>query len=88
MHSSRLSNAKSNHQPSRDGFSTISDHFLFCLLLCSVENLVKKARDLIEIWRRFSDENITNQMYDVALQALESDDVLVRNGDLIRINSQ
>jgi len=47
-----------------------------------------KARDLIEIWRRFSDENITNQMYDVALQALESDDVLVRNGDLIRINSQ
>merc|ERR1712123_494971 len=47
-----------------------------------------RARDLIEIWRRFSDENITNQQYDIALQALESDDVLVRNGDLIRINSQ
>ena len=47
-----------------------------------------RARDLIEIWRRFSDENITNQQYDIALQALESDDVLVRNGDFIRINSQ
>ena len=46
-----------------------------------------RARDLIEIWRRFSEEAITQQQFDVAVQGLESDDVLVRNGELIRINN-
>ena len=46
-----------------------------------------RSRDLIEIWRRFSEEAITQQQFDVAVQGLESDDVLVRNGELIRINN-
>lgn len=46
-----------------------------------------RSRDLIEIWRRFSEEPITQQQFDVAVQGLESDDVLVRNGELIRINN-
>jgi len=47
-----------------------------------------KARDLVEIWRRVSDEPITKDQFDIAIQGLESDDVLVRNGEIIRINSQ
>lgn len=46
-----------------------------------------RGRDLIEIWRRFSEEPITQQQFDIAVQGLESDDVLVRNGDLIRVNN-
>ena len=42
----------------------------------------------IEIWRRVSDEPITKDQFDIAIQGLESDDVLVRNGEIIRINSQ
>ena len=53
-----------------------------------VRSATVKSRDLIEIWRRNSDESITNQQFDIAVQALESDDVVTRNGDLIRINAQ
>ena len=52
-----------------------------------INSNTKRARDLIEIWRRFSEEAITQQQFDVAVQGLESDDVLVRNGELIRINN-
>ena len=34
-----------------------------------VRSATVKARDLIEIWRRHSDESITNQQFDIAVQA-------------------
>ena len=53
-----------------------------------IRSATVKSRDLIEIWRRNSDEPITNQQFDIAVQALESDDIVTRNGDLIRVNAQ